>query len=607
MGVTVEVIKHGDGKTFPQKGQTVSIHYVGTLQDGTKFDSSRDRGTPFETAIGVGRVIKGWDEGVPQLSVGTTARLICTPDYAYGSRGFPPVIPPNATLTFEVELLCLNWGFAELTSWATIRGPAEVKRVHVRILPLVFLYPVDPYLDPRAKNLVSMEGENRIALCTQCGHSVSVDASHLLEEDALQFIRDGHMPSESSCRAHNAAASAVDSKIKELDGVLDWLRALTEKVQGYRDRLAEFSEQQRALAAPVRRIPPELWETIFRYACAQTTLSYPLEREMLTALSLSRVCSRWRTMAQSDPQLWAPHLLFDVEDLVTDVAAGALGPQVRGFRLAVSFYLARSRSFPLTLEVTWESAERTPRNLERHSKDAHLLLMVLYENFWRWGECTIAGNALMHMLRNRAWPDTPELLVSCCILGQMRGDDRLYDLFSDAPHLTRWTQDFMMLDMALPLSQLTHLKAESIRYRFMAEILRSCESLEVLDVSIHSSSESVRAHHYEKYACYIPVQATLPQLRAFSLAGATSLGLNRILRSLSAPVLSRLTLDPGPHGHPHLTKSDWEALAPSMHSFLGRTSGGVSLYVSPYDDRIGELLENPCVVEVDGRRSIEVA
>ncbi|KAL1659474.1 hypothetical protein GGF50DRAFT_107494 [Schizophyllum commune] len=444
-----------------------------------------------------------------------------------------------------------------------------------------------------------MAGENHITLCTQCGHSVSVDVSHLLKEDALQSIRDGHIPSESSCRAHNAAASAVDSKIEELDGVLDRLRALTEKMQGYRDRLAEFSEQQRALAAPVRRIPPELWETIFRYACAQTTLSYPLEREMLTALSLSRVCSRWRTMARSDPQLWAPHLLFDVEDLVTDVAAGALGPQVRDFRLAVFFYLAQSRSFPLTLEVTWESAERTPLNLERHSKDAHLLLMVLYKNFWRWRECTIAGNALMHMLRHREpWPDTAELLVSCCILGQMRGDDRLYDLFSDAPRLTRWTQDFMMLDMALPLSQLTHLKAESIRYRFMAEILRSCESLEVLDVSIID---------YEKYACYIPAQATLLHLRAFSLAGATSLALNRILRSLSAPILSRLTLSPGPYGHPRLTMSDWEALAPSMHSFVERTSGGVSLHVSPYDDRIGELLENPCVVEVDGRRSIEVA
>ncbi|KAI5894671.1 uncharacterized protein SCHCODRAFT_02746207 [Schizophyllum commune H4-8] len=445
-----------------------------------------------------------------------------------------------------------------------------------------------------------MEGENHIALCTQCGHSVSVDPSHLLTElDALQSIRDGQIPSESSCRAHNAAASVVESQIEELDSVLERLRALTEKVQGYRDRLAEFSEQQRALAAPVRRVPPELWENIFRYACAQTTLSYPLESEMLTALSLSRVCSRWRTMAQSDPQLWAPHLLFDVDDLVTDVAAGVLGPQVRDFRLAVFSYLAQSRSFPLTLEVTWESPGRTPLNLERHSKDAHLLLMVLYKNFWRWGECIIAGNALMYMLRNREpWPDTPELLVSCCILGQMRDDDRLYNLFSDAPNLTRWTQDFMALEIALPLSQLTHLRADSIRYRFMAEILRSCESLEVLDVSIVD---------YEKYTCYIPAQATLLHLRAFSLAGATSLALNRILRSLSAPTLSRLTLGPGPYGHPHFTKSDWDALAPSMHSFLERTSGGVSLYVSPYDDRIGELLKNPCVVELDGRRSIEVA
>lgn len=86
---------------------------VGTLQDNSKFDSSRDRGQPFVTQIGVGRVIKGWDEGVPQLSVGQKANLICTPDYAYGSflpdlmighadrrykgaRGFPPVIPANA-------------------------------------------------------------------------------------------------------------------------------------------------------------------------------------------------------------------------------------------------------------------------------------------------------------------------------------------------------------------------------------------------------------------------------------------------------------------------------------------------------------------------------
>lgn len=90
MGVQVERITPGDGKTFPKPGDTVEIHYVGTLQNGNKFDSSRDRGEPFKTQIGVGRVIRGWDEGVPQLSLGERAKLIATPDYAYGPHGFPP-------------------------------------------------------------------------------------------------------------------------------------------------------------------------------------------------------------------------------------------------------------------------------------------------------------------------------------------------------------------------------------------------------------------------------------------------------------------------------------------------------------------------------------
>ncbi|KAI0322003.1 FK506-binding protein 1A [Amylostereum chailletii] len=108
MGVQVQVIREGDGQNFPKAGDTVKIHYVGTLQDGKKFDSSRDRNDPFFTQIGVGKVIKGWDEGVVQLSRGTKANLIVSPDYGYGARGFPPVIPPNAVLHFEVELLEIN-------------------------------------------------------------------------------------------------------------------------------------------------------------------------------------------------------------------------------------------------------------------------------------------------------------------------------------------------------------------------------------------------------------------------------------------------------------------------------------------------------------------
>ena len=104
MSLQVDDMKVGTGAEAVS-GKTVTVHYVGTLTNGSKFDSSRDRGQGFTFRLGAGQVIQGWDKGVAGMKVGGVRKLTIPPDMGYGERGFPPVIPPNSTLVFEVELL----------------------------------------------------------------------------------------------------------------------------------------------------------------------------------------------------------------------------------------------------------------------------------------------------------------------------------------------------------------------------------------------------------------------------------------------------------------------------------------------------------------------
>lgn len=106
-GLKYTDMKIGTGAS-PVAGKQVTVHYTGTLEDGTKFDSSVDRGQPFQFTIGVGQVIKGWDEGVMSMKVGGKRKLVIPAELGYGASGAGGVIPPNATLIFDVELLSVQ-------------------------------------------------------------------------------------------------------------------------------------------------------------------------------------------------------------------------------------------------------------------------------------------------------------------------------------------------------------------------------------------------------------------------------------------------------------------------------------------------------------------
>lgn len=138
-GLKKKLLKEGDGWETPENGDEVEVHYTGTLLDGTKFDSSRDRETPFKFTLGQGQVIKGWDIGIMTMKKGENAVFTIPPDLAYGGAGSPPTIPPNATLHFDIELLswvsvkdiCKDGGIfkkilTEGEKWETPKDPDEV-------------------------------------------------------------------------------------------------------------------------------------------------------------------------------------------------------------------------------------------------------------------------------------------------------------------------------------------------------------------------------------------------------------------------------------------------------------------------------------------------
>ncbi|KAK9288931.1 hypothetical protein L1049_017402 [Liquidambar formosana] len=123
-GLKKKLVKEGQGWETPEKGDEVEVHYIGTLLDGTQFDSSRDRGTPFQFKLGQGQVIKGWDEGIKTMKKGEIAIFTIPPELAYGESGSPPTIPPNATLQFDVELL----------SWSSVKDICKDGGVFKKLL-----------------------------------------------------------------------------------------------------------------------------------------------------------------------------------------------------------------------------------------------------------------------------------------------------------------------------------------------------------------------------------------------------------------------------------------------------------------------------------------
>lgn len=166
-GLKKKLVKEGEGWDRPETGDEVEVHYTGTLLNGEKFDSSRDRGTPFKFKLGQGEVIKGWDQGIKTMKKGENAILTIPPELAYGETGSPPKIPPNATLQFDVELL----------SWASVNDICKDGGIFKKVL-----VEGQKWENPKDLDLVLVKYEARLE-----------DGTVISKSDGAEFpVKDGH-------------------------------------------------------------------------------------------------------------------------------------------------------------------------------------------------------------------------------------------------------------------------------------------------------------------------------------------------------------------------------------------------------------------------------
>ncbi|KAG0498481.1 hypothetical protein HPP92_003172 [Vanilla planifolia] len=167
-GLKKKLLKEGQGWETPEVGDEVEVHYTGTLLDGTQFDSSRDRGTPFKFKLGQGQVIKGWDQGIKTMKKGENAIFTIPPELAYGEAGSPPTIPPNATLQFDVELL----------SWSSVKDICKDGGIFKKILK-----EGEKWENPKDLDEVLVKYEARLE-----------DGTVISKSEAVEFnVKDGYL------------------------------------------------------------------------------------------------------------------------------------------------------------------------------------------------------------------------------------------------------------------------------------------------------------------------------------------------------------------------------------------------------------------------------